>query len=61
MGKALTDSALWPRPAGHPSALRADVLEPDDIGSDPGDRVSGSRESAVRDDIIAFGDDELVS
>jgi len=36
------------------------VLDADNVGGDPGDRTSIPGEPAVRDHVIALGDDELV-
>ena len=36
------------------------VFEPDNVGRDPGRGPSDSREAAVRDNVVAFGDDDLV-
>src|SRR5271156_4973773 len=36
------------------------VFDADDIGGDPGGGASMAREPAMRDDVFALGDDELV-
>ena len=36
------------------------VFETDDVGGDPGGRAAVARETAVGDDVVAFGDDQLV-
>ena len=36
------------------------VFETDDIGGDPGDRAAVARETAVGDDVVTFGDDQLI-
>jgi hypothetical protein len=36
------------------------VFEADDVDGDPGGRAPDARETAVGDDVVAFGDDQLV-
>src|SRR5262249_17320695 len=36
------------------------VLNAEDVGSDPGRRAAVTREAAMRDDVIAFGNNQLV-
>jgi hypothetical protein len=43
-----------------PMLSKNTVFEPDDVGGDPGCGPSHSSEAAMRYDVIAFCDDELV-
>src|SRR5277367_402063 len=43
-----------------PMLFEKTVFEPDNVGGDPGGGPSHPREAAMRYDVIAFGDDELV-
>jgi hypothetical protein len=36
------------------------VLNAEDVGSDPGRRAAVTGEAAMRDDVVAFGHDQLV-
>ncbi len=36
------------------------VFEADDVGRDPGGRASVARETAMGDDVVAFGHDQVV-
>ena len=36
------------------------VFEADDVGGDPGGRTAVARETAVGDDVVTFGHDQLV-
>src|SRR5580692_9416982 len=43
-----------------PMLFKKTVFEPDNVGGDPGGGPSHPREAAMRYDVIAIGDDELV-
>jgi hypothetical protein len=43
-----------------PMLFKKTVFEPDNVGGDPGGGPSQSREAAMRYDVIAFCNDELV-
>ena len=43
-----------------PVLRKKTVFEPDNVGGDPGCGPSDSAEALVRDNVITFGDDELI-
>src|SRR5277367_2537619 len=43
-----------------PMLLKETLFEPDNVGGDPGGGPSHPSEAAMRYDVIAFGDDDLV-
>jgi len=60
-GKAADGLGLGRLVLQHVPVLRQEtVFEPDDVGRNPGRWPSDSRETAVRNDVIAFCDNELV-